>query len=265
MFFFFFFQAEDGIRDFHVTGVQTCALPIFSPDGARRPEFWSEVTESLQGFTKFCRNLKIESGNPFRLHSFQQHLLVDYFNGVRQTIAIIPKKNGKTTLVAALALFHLWVTDFAEVIIVAASRQQAEEILKQARMFVRLSPELGKALRVMQRTITHAARGGKIEVRASDVDKVDGWGGTLGIVDELHRHRTSDLYGVIADGLVGRDGKMITISTAGWDMDSPLGKLRVKAHALPTFTRVGTYNHATGPGFVFHELCLEDGDNLDDL
>src|SRR5690606_39442094 len=31
LFFFivFFFQAEDGIRDFHVTGVQTCALPIF--------------------------------------------------------------------------------------------------------------------------------------------------------------------------------------------------------------------------------------------
>src|SRR5207302_3382005 len=27
---FFFFQAEDGIRDFHVTGVQTCALPIFA-------------------------------------------------------------------------------------------------------------------------------------------------------------------------------------------------------------------------------------------
>src|SRR5690625_6729717 len=28
MFTFFFFQAEDGIRDGHVTGVQTCALPI---------------------------------------------------------------------------------------------------------------------------------------------------------------------------------------------------------------------------------------------
>src|SRR5690606_40556912 len=27
----FFFQAEDGIRDFHVTGVQTCALPILGP------------------------------------------------------------------------------------------------------------------------------------------------------------------------------------------------------------------------------------------
>src|SRR5690606_41574717 len=31
----FFFQAEDGIRDFHVTGVQTCALPISPP--ARSP------------------------------------------------------------------------------------------------------------------------------------------------------------------------------------------------------------------------------------
>src|SRR5690606_40550014 len=29
----FFFQAEDGIRDFHVTGVQTCALPIFGGVG----------------------------------------------------------------------------------------------------------------------------------------------------------------------------------------------------------------------------------------
>src|SRR2546428_3712415 len=28
---FFFFQAEDGIRDLIVTGVQTCALPIFDP------------------------------------------------------------------------------------------------------------------------------------------------------------------------------------------------------------------------------------------
>src|SRR5690606_41202397 len=28
----FFFQAEDGIRDFHVTGVQTCALPIYLED-----------------------------------------------------------------------------------------------------------------------------------------------------------------------------------------------------------------------------------------
>src|SRR5271165_7254408 len=35
---FFFFQAEDGIRDFHVTGVQTCALPISGATGAQGPQ-----------------------------------------------------------------------------------------------------------------------------------------------------------------------------------------------------------------------------------
>src|SRR5690606_439284 len=34
----FFFEAEDGIRDFHVTGVQTCALPI-SEEAAARAEY----------------------------------------------------------------------------------------------------------------------------------------------------------------------------------------------------------------------------------
>src|SRR5438034_5827183 len=41
LFYFFFFQAEDGIRDHCVTGVQTCALPIcigfeFAKEGAKR-------------------------------------------------------------------------------------------------------------------------------------------------------------------------------------------------------------------------------------
>src|SRR5256885_7844878 len=36
-FLFFFFQAEDGIRDYKVTGVQTCALPICGSGGGLGP------------------------------------------------------------------------------------------------------------------------------------------------------------------------------------------------------------------------------------
>src|SRR4051794_41859955 len=39
MLFFFFFQAEDGIRDGRVTGVQTCALPICGQRAARSQTF----------------------------------------------------------------------------------------------------------------------------------------------------------------------------------------------------------------------------------
>src|SRR5205807_5028932 len=39
LFFTFFFQAEDGIRDYKVTGVQTCALPIFRTHFSQVPQF----------------------------------------------------------------------------------------------------------------------------------------------------------------------------------------------------------------------------------
>src|SRR5690606_40161957 len=39
--FLFFFQAEDGIRDFHVTGVQTCALPIWKKQSGKKSKKYS--------------------------------------------------------------------------------------------------------------------------------------------------------------------------------------------------------------------------------
>src|SRR5260370_12688682 len=41
---FFFFQAEDGIRDSSVTGVQTCALPIFGPNGAGKTTLFNVIS-----------------------------------------------------------------------------------------------------------------------------------------------------------------------------------------------------------------------------
>src|SRR5215471_7234125 len=51
---FFFFQAEDGIRDLYVTGVQTCALPIYAPATTSRP---------FQSFGKRRRNRAWPSGS----------------------------------------------------------------------------------------------------------------------------------------------------------------------------------------------------------
>src|SRR6266511_5223264 len=49
MLIFFFFQAEDGIRDFHVTGVQTCALPI--SEGCSTSTRWPSTPTSSTGGT----------------------------------------------------------------------------------------------------------------------------------------------------------------------------------------------------------------------
>src|SRR5207248_8709243 len=46
-YFFFFFQAEDGIRDRTVTGVQTCALPIFSDERRGYYTGWLQTSPTL--------------------------------------------------------------------------------------------------------------------------------------------------------------------------------------------------------------------------
>src|SRR5690606_40904376 len=60
---FFFFQAEDGIRDFHVTGVQTCALPIF-PFAARRRRARKEGAKERARRSRTLRCLTVSSRRP---------------------------------------------------------------------------------------------------------------------------------------------------------------------------------------------------------
>src|SRR5439155_6546670 len=55
---FFFFQAEDGIRDGHVTGVQTCALPISAA------ESWAMERDGATIVLKVRQGLKFPSGRP---------------------------------------------------------------------------------------------------------------------------------------------------------------------------------------------------------
>src|SRR5256885_6556267 len=45
----FFFQAEDGIRDYKVTGVQTCALPICPVSGTRDSVLWESLSSLTSG------------------------------------------------------------------------------------------------------------------------------------------------------------------------------------------------------------------------
>src|SRR5438874_7433240 len=55
-FFFFFFQAEDGIRDLYVTGVQTCALPISNRERAR------QTVEAATARIRSGRSFGVRSG-----------------------------------------------------------------------------------------------------------------------------------------------------------------------------------------------------------
>src|SRR5690606_40694346 len=59
---YFVFQAEDGIRDFHVTGVQTCALPIFHLENLSAVKKLRKVPRICADNVNSCEPERIRSG-----------------------------------------------------------------------------------------------------------------------------------------------------------------------------------------------------------
>ena len=213
------------------------------------------------------------------VHPFQAYLLGFYFAGVTELVILIPKKNGKTTLLAALALYHLLMVPHAEAVIGASSRDQAALLHRQAMMLIEKAGLERRALPGDRREPTRYAgvfevregmhvirfESGRLRVMPHEVRTADGVIPTLALVDELHRHPTGELYRVYRNGLLA-GAQMVTISTAGASLDSPLGRLLEKARTYDT-QRAGhrrTYTSRSG-GFVLVEYALDPEDDLDDL
>ena len=201
----------------------------------------------------------MSGGRPLVIEGFQREILADYFDGARELVVILSKKNGKTSLFAGLALWHVITVPFADVAILAASRDQAGKLLQQLTGYIKRSTALREQLRITQRVVHCDRTDGKVAVMAADSDTLDGWGGTLALVDELGRHKSEENFGLLRDGLGPRDGQLVAFSTAGDDEDSALGRIRIRAHGIPGFGPAGDNpKHKIGraDGFAFHEWSL---------
>src|SRR5256885_11473345 len=92
IFCFFFFQAEDGIRDYKVTGVQTCALPISTSIAASSgPWLSSQVPTRMDGCGNSSRRWADRKST--RLNS--SHLVISY-----AVFCLKKKKKPATSCVA---------------------------------------------------------------------------------------------------------------------------------------------------------------------
>ncbi|MEJ7786346.1 MAG: terminase large subunit, partial [Solirubrobacteraceae bacterium] len=228
-----------------------------------------QAAAELGRFAAFCANhLRLEDGSPFILEPFQRVMLGDYFAGAKETLILVGKKNGKTSLLSALALWHITSVRDAACVIAATARDQAGRMADQAAGFIRRSDGLGARMRVTQRVISSTVDSGRIVVLAADTDTVDGLlPPTLALVDELHRAKSAELHGLLRDSLGPRHGRMIVISTAGDDETTPLGRMRTEAYRLPHVHRDGAYRCARSANamFAMHEWALDPEDDLNDL
>ena len=152
----------------------------------------------------------------------------------------VPKKNGKSTIAAAIALYCLCADGEGapEIYVAAAKMEQARIVADVAHAMARGSPALRSTF-ALALTGGSSARpphlrcgrnGGTLRPLARDhAGSQDGLDVHAAIVDEIHAHRTPDMYQILAQGTAGRAQPLTLItSTAGFDLEG-IGKKRYDA------------------------------------
>lgn len=181
-----------------------------------------------------CRQSKGEwAGKPLELIPWQRDFISRLYgwrraDGTRRYRTFyleIPKKNGKSTLLSGLALYHLIADEEpgAEVYTNAYDLSQARIIFDEAANMVRSSPQLSKRLEVISsaKRIIHGATSSKFLALSADVPSKDGVSSSFTIFDELHRQKTSAMWDIFEfAGAARRQPLMGAITTAGYDRNS---------------------------------------------
>lgn len=221
----------------------------------------SSASRRLADFDRFCAQYV-----GLRLEPFQRRIVRELFAGRRELLCLIPRGNGKTTLFSAVGLFHALTTRDPAVYVAAGSRDQARITFEIARKMAARHAELDK--RVTPRWNELRINDGFLRVLSSDAPRAHGLQPTLALVDELHAHANDDLYVALRTALGKRtSAQLATISTAGHNEHSTLGRLRAKALALPDVRRKGALTIARdgGGSFALLEWACRPDDDLDDV
>jgi phage terminase large subunit-like protein len=218
----------------------------------------SRSVEQVDHFAAYCGKLRLDNGERFLLEPFQLEVAKDIFSGFAETWMIVPEGNGKTTFMAALALYHGDYTESAFVPIGASSREQAEILYRQAEGLVLRTPGLRDRFKCQEgyRRIKCLRSGGRIQVYAADDRTADGIIPTLALLDELHRHRNLRLYRTWRGKLLKRAGQIVTISTAG-EPGGEFEDTRANIRQLADDVTVdGCHVRATGDDIVLHDWAV---------
>jgi len=198
------------------------------------------VRPGLAGLVAFCALID----EP--LAGYQKRIARAYFGPEREIAAILARGNAKTSLAALIGLHHLLTVPGASVTLGAASRDQARIAFERMRGFAQ-HPALDGLLTVRHLELRRPETEGLLRVVASDGPRAHGLSSTLYILDELWAHKTGELLEAMQTGLVKRpDAKLLVISTAAAALDSPLGRMRVRALAQPGVHRKGAVTEAAG-------------------
>jgi phage terminase large subunit-like protein len=185
------------------------------------------------------------AGQRFRLEDWQRAFLGNLFGWkrtdgtgrtvrrYREALLYVPRKNGKTPLVAGLALFTLFCDGEAgaQCYVAAGDREQAGMLFRQARGMVEQDGALEARCRIyggtaaggQSRSIVCEDVGSYLRVISADANTKHGGNTHLAVIDELHVQRDRDLYDVLRTSMASQNRPqplLVCVTTADFMRDS---------------------------------------------
>ncbi len=180
---------------------------------------------ALEFIENYCKHSKGKmGGKPFLLELWQKAIVAAAFgivhkiDGTRkyqEIMLVVARKNGKSTLAAAIGLY-LQVADGepgSEVYACATKKDQAKIIWLEAKRMVKKSPVLLKRIKPLVAEMVADFNDSFFKPLGSDSETLDGLNVHGALLDEIHAWKTKDLYDVIVDGTSAREQPFILITT----------------------------------------------------
>lgn len=188
----------------------------------------AKASRPIAFIEKFCRHSKGEwAGKPVALELFQKAFIQALFGFVdaktglrryREAFFLVGRKNGKSTLLAGLALYML-IADGeggAEVYSTATKYAQARLLFDECHNMIKQSPALSKHIRKRKSDLYYLPTMSKLQPLSRNSDSLDGLNASFVIMDELHGVKDRNLYEVMRQSQSARrEPLLVMITTAG--------------------------------------------------
>lgn len=186
-----------------------------------------KATKPIEFIERFCKRSDGKHlGEPIQLDTWQKAFIQCLFGWIdsagnrqfQETLMMVARKNGKTTLLSGIALYML-VADgegSPECYMAATKLDQARLCYNSTCRMLSQSKALLRHLKKRKSDIYHAASFGYIMPLCADSNGLDGLNSHLVVIDELHAIQDPGLYEVLKQSLSARDQPILCqITTAG--------------------------------------------------
>ena len=204
----------------------------------------AQATRAMSIINRLTHTKGPFAGQRFDLRPWQREIVRRLFttraDGLRQyrtALLMLPRKNGKSELAGALAVYFLLFDGEmgGEVYSAAADRDQATLVFNAAATMIRNDPELLARVDIIdsQKRIVHRASGSFYRAISAEAYSKHGFNASVVIYDELHAAPTRDLWDVLATSQGARaQPVLMAITTAGYDRHSILWELYAHARKV---------------------------------